>query len=606
MVTVTNPERPANDLTGQRVGGSYKIVRLLGAGGMGQVWLAQASNLDDREAAVKVLHNDAASKPEHLIRFAAEVRVVGALRTSGVVEVWDAGELPDGRRYMLMEFCDGGSLASRLAEKPQLSLEETFVFTAGPAQALRAAHAAQIIHRDVKPDNILLLHDEGRLKAKLSDFGIAKLNSERLNEHFIKTGTMKAMGTPGYMAPEQLNPKDGVDYRADIFSFGIVVYRCLTGQLPYPASNAMEYCLAVWPHQTHPMRPITPRAHRAEISPELDALIMECIEIDRNKRPPSMDAVMDRFKRSVPNGEGLLRFCAPQFLDRAVAPTAATISESIGVAVTQELEARQARHRRSASRGGIATAFLAGAVFSGIATATITLHGSPTTSSRAAIAPLSPSAATSPAPAPSPAPVPSPAHAETVTTTPPAVAMKPSPAPPPITERPANAPSSPPPTSTIAGSTSHAAATTTTATAPTLTPTATVKQPVTAPSIPTSAEPNTKGPAAQGASTPASSRVQKTELSTAMVRSAEPVPPPARGQDARPQAAAKTQDGVITVSVTRTWAQVWIDGVYQESTPVRATVPAGVHKVLLVTDGHRESISVNVQAGGVSPITRDW
>jgi len=598
MVTVTNPERPANDLTGQRVGGSYKVVRLLGAGGMGQVWLARASNLDDREAAVKVLHNDAAAKPEHMLRFAAEVRVVGALRTSGVVEVWDAGELPDGRRYMLMEFCDGGSLASRLAEKNQLSLEEAFVFTAGPAQALRAAHAAQIIHRDVKPDNILLLHDEGRLKAKLSDFGIAKLNSERLNEHFIKTGTMKAMGTPGYMAPEQLNPKDGVDYRADIFSFGVVVYRCLTGQLPYPASNAMEYCLAVWPHQAHPMRPITPRAHRAEISPELDALIMECIEIDRNKRPPSIDAVMHRFKRSVPNGEGLLRFCAPQFLDRAVAPTAATISESIGVAVTQELEARQARQRRSVPRRGIATAFVVGALLGGIVTATLTLHDPPTTSDRAAMAPPS-------------SPSPSPAHAKTVTTTSPAAALapSPSPAPPPAPERPAIAPSSlipSPALATIAPPTPPAAATTTTATAPALTSTATVKQPAATTATPTSAEPNTKGSAAQATSTLAGARAQKMEFSTTTVRSAENTPPAAKAQDARPQAAAKTQDGVIAVSVKQTWAQVWIDGVYQESTPVRATVPAGMHKVLLVTDGHRETITVNVQAGGVSPITRDW
>ncbi len=594
MVTVTNPERPANDLTGQRVGGSYKIVRILGAGGMGQVWLARASNLDDREAAVKVLHNDAASKPEHLIRFAAEVRVVGALRTNGVVEVWDAGELPDGRRYMLMEYCDGGSLASRLAEKPQLSLEETFVFTAGPAQALRAAHAAEIIHRDVKPDNILLLHDEGRLKAKLSDFGIAKLNSERLNEHFIKTGTMKAMGTPGYMAPEQLNPKDGVDYRADIFSFGIVVYRCLTGQLPYPASNAMEYCLAVWPHQTHPMRPITPRAHRAEISPELEALIMECIEIDRNKRPPSMDAVMDRFKRSVPNGEGLLRFCAPQFLDRAVAPTAATISESIGVAVTQELEARRAHQRRGTPRRSIAAAFLAGALASGIATATITLHGSPTTSDRVAIAPSSSSS------------VASPAHVEAVTTTPPAVAQpSPSPAHPPAAERPANAPSPPPASPTaIAASAPPAPPTTTTASTPTLTRPAMVKQLATAPATLTSAELNTKGTAAQGPPIPPNAHAQKMELSTA--RSAEPLPPAAKAQAARPQAAAKTQDGVIAVSVTRTWAQVWIDGESQESTPVRATVSAGMHKVLLVTDGHRETITVNVQAGTVSSITRDW
>src|SRR5262245_45055241 len=141
MITRTNPEKAANDLTGERVGGSYKITRPLGAGGMGEVWLARASGLDDKEAAVKVLNREALENPDHLVRFMAEVRVVGGLRSNDVVEVWDAGVLPDGRHYMIMEFCDGGSLAALLQRKGALAVEETFIYAGGVAQALLLAHA---------------------------------------------------------------------------------------------------------------------------------------------------------------------------------------------------------------------------------------------------------------------------------------------------------------------------------------------------------------------------------------------------------------------------------------------------------------------------------
>jgi eukaryotic-like serine/threonine-protein kinase len=561
MSTVTNPERAPNDLTGQRCGGSYELIRQLGVGGGGEVWLARALRLDNKEAAVKVLSKEAHSKPEHQQRFAAEVRVVGSLRTNSVVEVWDAGTLPDGRHYMIMEFCDGGSLGALLQQRGRLSLDDTLTFTIGPALALRAAHAAGIIHRDVKPDNILLLHEDDRMTAKLSDFGIAKLISERLNVQF-KTGTMRMMGTPGYMAPEQINPKDGIDLRADIFSFGCVLYQCLTGHLPYPTGNLYQYIEAV---MARPVRPINPRVLRPEISPELDALVMDCLELDRHKRPPSIDVVMRRFAQAIPNGDRLLRFFGRKFLDedRAIAPTAPTISESVGFAAAEFVFAPSMNQKRRGAFRRSITAFAAGALLAGIvATLFARQLGLESASECGAVA-------TAPLVAPS------------------------------VT----SAPTSPPP----APMTPSATPTTPAAFAPALaTKPAEVAVADRATSSPTSQRQGSAAPPAPPRETAsdASAKPPDTEKPSA-TRKPQTPQPLTRTQEAT-QTAAKPRNGVIAVSVKQTWAQVWIDGTYQESTPVRATVTAGTHKVLLVGDGHRETVTVTVPAGGESTIVRDW
>jgi serine/threonine protein kinase len=358
----TDLQRDPNDLTGQQCGGSYIIERLLGAGGMGQVWLAKASELDGKEAAVKVLSGDALARPEHLARFKTEVRAVGGLRDHNVVEVWDAGTLADGRHYMIMEFCSAGSLSGLLEKKRWLSVEETFMYLAGPASALAAAHATKIIHRDFKPDNILLVYEDGRVRAKLGDFGIAKLTVERLDAQ-PKGRTQGMIGTPGYMAPEQANPKAGIDHRADIYSLGCVLYQCLTGQLPYPTTHFLQYLEALGTR-----RPIARlRALRPDIPSELDVLVMTCLEYERARRVQTVDEVMQRFALAIPNGLALLQFFAPRFVDRATAPTATTISESVGAAATKfvsEMSISVHRQRRASIRN-IAVAFIAGALCSG-------------------------------------------------------------------------------------------------------------------------------------------------------------------------------------------------------------------------------------------------
>lgn len=313
MKMARNPER---DLRGHRCGSSYQIVSLLGVGSVAEVWLAQSTVLK-RDAAVKVLERETLAKPERLARLGAEAHLACKL-SSHAVNVWDTGDLEDGRLYQLMEFCSGGSLASLLAASGRLSVEQTFLAIAGPASALAAAHSAKLIHHDIKPDNILFMDAKAQMHAaKLGDFGIAKLKSSFL-PHGAEHSSFHWMGTPGFMAPEQVDPArvtslHGVDHRADIFSLGCVLYLCLTGRLPYPADSADEYIKAM---KVNPRRIPTTRQLRPEIPLELDALVMGCIEPDRDRRTSAIEDVMQRFASAIPNGLSLLGFVAPRFVAR--------------------------------------------------------------------------------------------------------------------------------------------------------------------------------------------------------------------------------------------------------------------------------------------------
>jgi eukaryotic-like serine/threonine-protein kinase len=563
MITVTNPERDPNDLTGQQCGGSYRIVRLLGAGGMGQVWLAQASELDGKEAAVKVLFKDLNENAEHLRRFKIEVRVVGGLRDSNVVEIWDAGTFADGRHYMIMEFCAGGSLASLLEAKGgKLSIEDTFMLTGGPAQAMARAHAARIVHRDIKPDNILLVLEDGRLRAKLGDFGIAKLNLERADAQ--RGTTMKAIGTPGFMAPEQLIPTDGVDSRADIYSFGCVLYLCLTGQCPYPPGNFYQYADALMNRRAFPR----PRERRAEISLELDKLIMGCLEFNRNKRIQTIEEVMRRFAHAIPNGQALLR-SFPRFLDSSIAPTATTISQSVGAAATDLVTSmsRSLEQSRRRSLRRISAAFLAGSAFGG---------GAAMLAGRASSEHDAPGVAAVATPAPT-GPTSTPIRA----TAPVAVPATPSASTPPV--------ALPPPT----------------------------PQAATIAAVSAVAAPRVAVPHDAGVDAPTSVAVAPLDAAAPVPR-VTVIPPDAPALAATPDAGnapkperpgekrtpSATAQGRLHVEVDP-WADVVI-GDWRDTTPVTRKLSAGRHRVVLKNGSRTEVVDVVINPNKTTSITRSW
>jgi serine/threonine protein kinase/tetratricopeptide (TPR) repeat protein len=259
--------RPAGPSTSLRAGGDpligqtlshYRIVEKLGGGGMGVVYKAEDARLH-RPVALKFVSKDLASDAEALSRFQREARTASALNHPHICTIYDIGE-QDGRSFIAMEYLEGATLRDRLAAGP-LGLETVLRLGIQIADALDAAHTANVIHRDIKPANIFIT---SRGHAKLLDFGLAKMGAPTLREADVTTraGTMQGavMGTAAYMAPEQARG-ESVDHRADLWSVGLVLYEMAKGTRPAPAVRL-----------------------RVEASPELERVISKCLETDRALR----------------------------------------------------------------------------------------------------------------------------------------------------------------------------------------------------------------------------------------------------------------------------------------------------------------------------------
>ena len=204
----------------------YRLEAKLGSGGMSTVYLARDEVLD-RPVAVKLMHREMTEQPDQLDRFNQEARAVAKLSNPNVVAVIDAGE-DQGRPYIVLEYVQGETLKQRIARVGALDATEALAYGLEVAQGLGVAHERNMVHRDVKPQNVLI---DSTGRAKLTDFGIAR----ELNDEGV-TATGKVIGTTDYVAPEQAMGKD-VDPRSDIYSLGIVVYEMLTGDVPFEAEN---------------------------------------------------------------------------------------------------------------------------------------------------------------------------------------------------------------------------------------------------------------------------------------------------------------------------------------------------------------------------------
>ena len=225
--------------------GSYRIVSKIGEGGMGVVYLAAHTFLE-RKAAVKVLLPVFSNDPEVVNRFVNEAKAATVINHPGIVQVFDFDKLPDGSAYLVMEFLEGESLDARLKRLGRVSIIEALRITQHCAGALAAAHQAGIVHRDLKPENIFMVPDpqiEGGERAKILDFGIAKLTDDQ-QRGSVKTRTGSVMGTPTYMAPEQCLGAGEVDYRADIYALGCVMFHLLCGRPPFVGSGVGELLIA--------------------------------------------------------------------------------------------------------------------------------------------------------------------------------------------------------------------------------------------------------------------------------------------------------------------------------------------------------------------------
>ncbi len=275
------------------LGPQYRLERELGRGGMGVVFLATDTTLD-RRVAVKVVHPELASHESITRRFLAEARTIARLRHPNIVAVHSAGSA-DGLLYYVMDEVAGESLRQRLLREGRLSPAETARILSDLAAALDVAGRAGVVHRDVKPENVLL--DEGSGRALLADFGIAR--AVAADPSGSSTGQGVAVGTPVYMSPEQAAGEE-IDTRSDLYALGIVAYEMLSGQPPFqgPHRVVVSKHIAERPTPIERIRPETPRA--------LASAIMRSLE----KQPDERWQTGEEFRQAVSGERGLPRAIA--------------------------------------------------------------------------------------------------------------------------------------------------------------------------------------------------------------------------------------------------------------------------------------------------------
>jgi eukaryotic-like serine/threonine-protein kinase len=256
--------RPAFERVSGALSSAYRIERELGRGGMATVYLAEDLK-HHRRVAVKVLHPELAATLGH-DRFLREVEIAARLQHPHILTLIDSGEA-DGLLYYVMPFVDGASLRARLAREHELPVADVVRIMREVADALSEAHALGVVHRDIKPDNVLLRGQH----AVITDFGIAKAVSEATGVHAL-TSVGVTLGTPTYMAPEQA-AGETADHRADIYALGVMAYEMLTGAPPFAGTTAQAVLTA---HLAQQPEPIASR--RAEVPAPLAAVVMRCLE----------------------------------------------------------------------------------------------------------------------------------------------------------------------------------------------------------------------------------------------------------------------------------------------------------------------------------------
>jgi serine/threonine protein kinase len=268
---------------GDLLAGKYRVEKVLGFGGMGVVVSAFRTDLEQR-VAVKFLGAAAAERPDAAERFRREARAAAKIRSEHVARVLDVGTLDTGLPYMVMEYLEGNDIADELRRLQRMPMVEAVEFILQAIEALAEAHAAGVVHRDLKPGNLFLARRaDGSRRVKVLDFGISKALTGSSVEELSLTKTAALIGSPLYMAPEQMRSAKDVDTRADIWSLGAMLYEMLTGEPPYTGESIPQLCAALL-HDD----PIPLRQHRPEIPEGLEQAVLRCLMKDRNHRFPTV------------------------------------------------------------------------------------------------------------------------------------------------------------------------------------------------------------------------------------------------------------------------------------------------------------------------------
>jgi serine/threonine-protein kinase len=268
---------------GDLLGNRYRLDDRIAAGGMGEVWRATDTSLG-RGVAVKTMHAGRSADPGFETRFRHEARAMAVLHHPGVADVYDFGQTGDGAEaYIVMELVDGAALSQVLAERGRLTAAETMSIVMQAGRALNAAHQAGIVHRDVKPGNLIIQPDG---TVKLVDFGVA-----RSAESAELTGAREVIGTALYIAPEQVS-KHTTGPPADVYALGAVAYHCLSGHPPFEGESAIAVAIKHLPDEPPPLPP--------ELPPAVRALVTRAMAKNPEDRFPSAAAMADTAERATP------------------------------------------------------------------------------------------------------------------------------------------------------------------------------------------------------------------------------------------------------------------------------------------------------------------
>ena len=265
---------------GQVLDGKYRIERVIGRGGMGVVVAARHLVLDE-QVAIKFLSDQAWMNGEVVARFEREARAAVKIKSEHVVRVIDVGRLASGAPFMVMEFLQGEDLSNRLVQYGPLPIAQAADFVLHACVALASAHAAGIVHRDIKPGNLFCTQgSDGELLVKVLDFGISKLTEAANRAGGLSvTKTSAVLGSPLYMSPEQIKSSKDVDGRTDVWSLGVVLFELVTGQVPFPGESFGEVAIKIATQAPPPLVQF-----RRDVPVGLDAVIGRCLEKERENR----------------------------------------------------------------------------------------------------------------------------------------------------------------------------------------------------------------------------------------------------------------------------------------------------------------------------------
>ena len=285
---------------GSVLAGKYRVDRILGEGGMGVVVAATHLQLEE-PVAMKFLHAAVAKQPDLVARFQREAKAARKIKSEHVVKILDVGTLENGAPFMVMEYLAGTDLDRLVKNAGPQSVPNTVDYVLQACEALAEAHVQGMVHRDLKPANLFLAKraDQSAL-VKVLDFGISKVTGNDGAELGVTKTNSAVLGSPLYMAPEQMRSLRGVDARTDISSLGVILYELLAGLPPFYATTLTELCATILQDPAPSVR-----AKRSDVAPGLDAAIHRCLEKDPSRRYPDVAALaIDLMPFASPVGRG--------------------------------------------------------------------------------------------------------------------------------------------------------------------------------------------------------------------------------------------------------------------------------------------------------------